>query len=201
MIAKKIIRIVIIEDDDVIRKSYVSIINDSEKYICVADYDNYQDAIKNLTKDTPEIVLMDSVLPGISGFDGIVRIKTAYSKADIIILTLLEQDEQIFKALCAGASGFITKNISTKELIQNLDETVRGQSKMSTGIARIINHLILRTKKSQLTSKEIEVIQQLAAGKSYSMTAENLRTNKEIVRSQIKNIYQKLPLLIKSSPD
>jgi len=198
MLSKNIIRVVIIEDDDIIRKSYASIINESEKYICTADYDNFEEAIKNISKVEPQIILIDSLLPEISGIEGIRRIKNAYSKTDILILTLLEDDKEIFDALCAGACGYLTKNTKAENFILALDVTVRGGASMSTNIAKLVLDSIKRTKKNPLTSKELEVLHQIADGRSYSMIAEKLITNKETVRSQIKNIYQKLPLLTKT---
>ncbi|MCW8811542.1 MAG: response regulator transcription factor [Ignavibacteriaceae bacterium] len=198
MLSKNIIRVVIIEDDEIIRKSYTSIINDSEKYICTADYDNFEEAIKNISKDEPKIILIDSVLPEITGVEGIRRIKSAYSKADILVLTFLEDDKEIFDALCAGACGYLTKNTKPENFIRALDVIVRGEASMNTNIAKLVLDSVKRTKKNPLTSKEIEVLHQIADGKSYSMIAEKLLTNKETVRSQIKNIYKKLPLFTKT---
>ena len=197
MPAKNIIRVVVIEDDEIIRNSFESIINESEKYICTAAYDTCEDAIKNLSGNEPQIILIDSSLTGISGLEGIERINNAYSKGEIILLTLLERDEQIYKALRAGASGYVSKNIKPEKLIEALDEILRGESSMSTGIAKIIQRSASRNI-TKLTSKEAEVLKRISEGKSYSTIAENLRTNKETIKSQIKNIYRKLPFLVKS---
>ncbi|MCW8961361.1 MAG: response regulator transcription factor, partial [Ignavibacteriaceae bacterium] len=162
MLSKNIIRVVIIEDDEIIRKSYTSIINDSEKYICTADYDNFEEAIKNISKDEPKIILIDSVLPEITGVEGIRRIKSAYSKADILVLTFLEDDKEIFDALCAGACGYLTKNTKPENFIRALDVIVRGEASMNTNIAKLVLDSVKRTKKNPLTSKEIEVLHQIA---------------------------------------
>jgi DNA-binding NarL/FixJ family response regulator len=192
MLNKNITRVLIIEDDDIIRESFVSIINSSEKFLCIADYDTCEDAIKNLTEDSPQIILMDIGLPGISGIEGTRRIKRGYPKVDIIIVTVHDDDEKVFDALCAGASGYLTKNVNPDRLLESLGEVLRGGAPMSTNIAKMVIRSFQRNNDSPLTSRETEVLQQLARGKSYTMIADDLHINKETVRTHIKNIYQKL---------
>jgi DNA-binding NarL/FixJ family response regulator len=192
MLNKNITRVLIVEDDDIIRESFVSIINSSEKFLCIADYDTCEDAIKNLTEDSPQIILMDIGLPGISGIEGTRRIKRGYPKVDIIIVTVHDDDEKVFDALCAGASGYLTKNVNPDRLLESLGEVLRGGAPMSTNIAKMVIRSFQRNNDSPLTSRETEVLQQLARGKSYTMIADDLHINKETVRTHIKNIYQKL---------
>jgi len=192
MFKDKIIRVVIVEDDNIIRQSYVSLINESEKYLCTADYDTCEEAIKNLTKNDPGIILMDLGLPGISGIEGIKRIKKVYPKVEIIAVTVHEEDEKVFNALCAGASGYLTKNIKSEKLIEAMDEVITGGAPMSTKIAKMVIRSFQKSDDSPLTSRETEVLQHLSKGKSYTMIAGELFINKETVRSHIKNIYQKL---------
>lgn len=192
MLNKNIIRVVIVEDDDIIRESFVSLINSSDKYLCIADYDTCEAAIKNLTNDSPQIILMDIGLPGISGIEGIRRIKKVYPKIEIIVVTVHNEDEKVFDALCAGASGYLTKNITPEKLLESLSEVIKGGAPMSTNIAKLVIRSFQRNTESPLTSRETEVLQQLARGKSYTMIAGDLHINKETVRSHIKNIYQKL---------
>lgn len=198
MLNKNIIRVVIVEDDDIIRESFVSLINSSEKYLCIADYDTCEAALKNLTWDSPQIILMDIGLPGISGIEGIRRIKKVYSKVEIIVVTVHNEDEKVFDALCAGASGYLTKNITPAKLLDSLGEVIKGGAPMSTNIAKMVIRSFQRSTESPLTNRETEVLQQLARGKSYTMIADDLHINKETVRSHIKNIYQKLNVSSKS---
>jgi DNA-binding NarL/FixJ family response regulator len=198
MLNKNIIRVVIVEDDDIIRESFVSLINSSEQYLCIADYDTCEAAIKNLTQDSPQIILMDIGLPGISGIEGIRRIKKVYSKVEIIVVTVHNEDEKVFDALCAGASGYLTKNITPGKLLDSLEEVIKGGAPMSTNIAKMVICSFQRSSDSPLTNRETEVLQQLARGKSYTMIADDLHINKETVRSHIKNIYQKLNVSSKS---
>jgi DNA-binding NarL/FixJ family response regulator len=192
MLNKNITRVVIVEDDDIIRESFVLLINSSESFLCIANYDTCEAAIKNLTSDSPQIILMDIGLPGISGIEGIRRIKKIYPKIDIIIVTVHDEDEKVFDALCAGASGYLTKNIKPGKLLESLNEVLKGGAPMSTNIAKMVIRSFQRSTESPLTTRETEVLQQLARGKSYTMIADDLHINKETVRTHIKNIYQKL---------
>lgn len=192
MLNKNITRVVIVEDDDIIRDSFVSLINSSEKFLCIADYDTCEEAIKNLTNDSPRIILMDIGLPGISGIEGIRRIKKVYNQVDIIVVTVHDDDEKVFDALCAGATGYLTKNIEPDRLLESLDEVLKGGAPMTTSIAKRVIRSFQRSTESPLTSRETEVLQKLSRGKSYTMIADDLNINKETVRTHIKNIYQKL---------
>jgi len=189
---KGLVRIVVVEDDDMIRESFVSLLNDNERFICIADYDSCEDAIKQLGVDDPDIILMDIGLPGISGIEGIRRIKNIRPNIDILTVTVHDDGEKIFNALCAGATGYLTKNISPQKLIEAIDEVLNGGAPMSTNIARMVIRSFQRSNDSPLTSRETEVLQHLSKGKSYTMIADELYINKETVRTHIKNIYQKL---------
>ena len=196
---KGLVRIVIVEDDDVIRGGFVSLLNDNERFICIADYDNCEEAIKRLAMDEPDIVLMDIGLPGISGIEGIKRIKNVRPNIDILTVTVHDEGEIVFNALCAGATGYLTKNISPQRLIEAIDEVRNGGAPMSTNIARLVIRSFQRSTDSPLTSRETQVLQHLSRGKSYTMIADELYINKETVRTHIKNIYQKLNVHSKSA--
>ena len=186
------IRVLIIEDDDLIRNSFVSLLSSSEKFDCVADYDNCEEAIKNLLKDDPDVILMDIELPGISGIEGIAKIKRIKQDIDIITVTVHNDDSKVFQALCAGACGYLTKNISPEKLMDSIEEAYNGGGPMSTSIARMVVQSFQRNIKSPLSPRETEVLQLLSRGKSYTMIAEELFIDKETVRTHIKNIYIKL---------
>ena len=187
-----LVRIVIVEDDDLIRESFVTLLNENEQFIVTADYDNCEEAIKRLAMDEPDIVLMDIGLPGISGVEGTKRIKRARPKVDILTVTVHDEDEIVFNSLCAGASGYLTKNVTPKRLIEAINEVKQGGAPMSTNIARLVIRSFQKSTVSPLTPRETEVLQHLARGKSYTMIADKLYINKETVRTHIKNIYKKL---------
>jgi DNA-binding NarL/FixJ family response regulator len=162
-------RIVLVEDDFILRQAFTTLINESEHFHIVNAWSNAEDALKNIMQDHAHIYLMDIELPGINGVDAIAKIKQATS-AKVMILSVYENDDLVFKALCEGASGYLTKNISPSKLIDSLKELENGGAPMSTNI----------------------VLELLASGKSYSTIANNLFLDKETIRSHIKNIYLKL---------
>ncbi len=193
------IKIMIVEDDEIIREGFISLINESEKFYCSAGYEQCEDALKNFTRQDPDIVLMDIELPGISGIEGIKKIKKLKPETDIIVITIHSEDEKVFDALCAGANGYLIKNISSQKLIDSLEEVCRGGAPMSTDIARKVIQSFHQNMQSPLSPRETEVLQLLAKGKSYTMIADELFINKETVRTHIKNIYQKLNVNSKAS--
>ena len=192
MIQENIHRVVIVEDDDVIRESLSSIINETNNFLCIAAYDNCEEAIKNVNSDQPKLILMDIGLPGISGIDGIKKIKKINQEVEILVVTVHDEDEKVFNALCAGASGYLTKNVPAGRLIDAMDEVLNGGAPMSTNIARLVIRSFQLSTNSPLSPRETEVLQFLSRGKSYTMIADELHINKETVRTHIKNIYQKL---------
>ncbi len=189
---KEKIKVVIVEDDELIRESFAGFINETESLICSANYGYCEHAIDNLQEDNPNIILMDIELPGISGIEGTKRIKKINQEIDIIVVTIHEHDKIVFDALCAGASGYLTKNISPQKLIDSIIEAYNGGAPMSTNIARMVVKSFHKNSSSPLSPRETEVLQLISKGKSYSMIADELFIDKETVRSHIKNIYIKL---------
>ena len=185
-------RIEIIEDNDVVRDGFKLLIDSMSSHTVVGAYESCEAAIKNLEKDMPEIILMDLDLPGMSGIEGIQRIKKRYQDIHIIVITVHEDSEMVFEALCAGASGYITKNVNHSRLLDAIDEVQSGGAPMSSKIARMVVSSFQKNQNSPLTSRETEVLELLATGKSYSVIADELFIHKETVKSHIKNIYFKL---------
>jgi len=185
-------RIEIVEDNDVVRDGLQLLINSMSDHTVVGAYDSCEKAIRNIVKDQPEIILMDLDLPGMSGIEGIERIKKAHPEINIIVLTVHEDSDMVFEALCAGASGYITKNANHSKLLDAIEEVQNGGAPMSSKIAKLVVDSFQKNHNSPLTSRETEVLEQLAKGKSYSVIAEELFIHKETVKSHIKNIYFKL---------
>ncbi len=186
------IRICIVEDDNLIRDGFALLINSTYGYKIVNTYQRCEDALKNLEVDAPDVVLMDINLPGMSGIEGIIRIKKIRPKTNIIVVTVYENDDLVFKALCAGAGGYLTKNMQPTRLLEAIRDIMEGGAPMSTNIARMVVASFQKNRNSPLTARETEVLELLAKGKSYTTIAEQLFVDKETVRSHIKNIYWKL---------
>lgn len=185
-------RIEIVEDNDVVRDGFKLLIDSMTEHEIVGAYDSCEKAIKNLENDRPEIILMDIDLPGMSGIEGIRRIKKTHPDIHTIVITVHEDSQAVFDALCAGASGYITKNANHSRLLDAIEEVVAGGAPMSSKIARLVVSSFQRNQNSPLTARETEVLEQLASGKSYSVIADELYVHKETIKSHIKNIYFKL---------
>jgi DNA-binding NarL/FixJ family response regulator len=185
-------RIVIVEDDNIIRNAFVTLIQQSGDYMVAADYSNAEAAIKNVKDDAPDVYLMDIELPGMNGIEAISKIKAIMPSTQVVVITVYENDELVFKALCEGASGYLTKNMPPQKLIESLKELENGGAPMSTNIARLVVSSFHKNRQSPLTARELEVLELLSSGKSYSTIADQLFVDKETVKSHIKNIYLKL---------
>ena len=186
------IKICLVEDDHIIREGFVMLLNENQNFRVVNAYNNCEDFLKNVQHDKPNVVLMDIELPGMNGIEGIERSKKVYPHAQIIVVTVYENDDLVFKALCAGAGGYLTKNMPPSRLIDAIREIMGGGAPMSTNIARLVVASFQKNHNSPLSSRETEVLELLSRGKSYTNIAEELFIDKETVRTHIKNIYWKL---------
>jgi DNA-binding NarL/FixJ family response regulator len=189
---KRVKRIVLVEDDPIIRDAFTALINAGVEYNVVNAYGSAEEAIKKLENDLADIYLMDIELPGMNGIEAISKIKQKSPEKQILVVTVYENDELVFKALCEGASGYLTKNSAPSKILDSLKELEGGGAPMSTNIARMVVSSFHRNRQSPLTARELEVLELLASGKSYSSIADQLFVDKETIRSHIKNIYLKL---------
>jgi DNA-binding NarL/FixJ family response regulator len=186
------IRVGIIEDDQLIREGFNQLINSEEKCECVASYGSCEAALKDIENHLFDVFLVDIELPGISGIEGIPKIKGILPNVNIIVITVHENDDLVFQALCGGATGYLTKNISPTKLIDSIIEANTGGAPMSTRIARMVVGSFQKNLNSPLTKRETQVLELLSKGKSYSTIADELFVDKETIRTHIKNIYLKL---------
>lgn len=184
--------VMIIEDDDEIRNSFVSTVNSSDDYKVVGDYPSCELAIANLKKVKPEIVLMDIKLPGMSGIEGVHAIKEINHLIEVIMVTIFEDSELVFEALKMGASGYITKSSNDIELLEALNEITSGGAPMTGKIARMVIRNFHISHTSPLTRREKEILQLLAEGMTYLQISEKLFISLETTKSHIRNIYPKL---------
>jgi DNA-binding NarL/FixJ family response regulator len=191
-------RVMIVEDDQEIRNSFTLIVNSSQKFMVVNAYGSAEEAIANLNRDKPEIVLMDIELPGVNGIHGTKVIKDKSPHTDIIMVSVYEDSELVFEALKAGASGYITKSANYMELLSALEEIVKGGAPMSSRIARMVIDNFHVNPNSPLTKRETEILQLISEGKTYTQISEELFISKETAKTHIKNIYSKLQVNSKS---
>jgi DNA-binding NarL/FixJ family response regulator len=185
-------KIIIIEDNTDVSSGFQMLINSTQGFEVIATYTNCETALQYVGTLKPEIVLMDIDLPGMTGIEGTKAIKSMLPNTNIIMITVFENSERVFDALCAGASGYLTKNLKHIKLIEALEEVSTGGAPMSTNIARMVIDSFKKQKTNILTEKESEVLQKLVEGKSYKTIANEMSVKIDAVKYHIKNIYVKL---------
>jgi len=185
-------KVVIVEDNKTLNDAFVNIINASANFKITGAYLNAENAIENIKNDAPDFVLMDIQLPGIDGVEATKQIKKIIPKTSIIIITVYENSETVFNALCAGATGYLTKNTTTGKLIASLEEAKNGGAPMSIHIAKMVVSSFKKTIHADLSERELEVLTLLSKGKSYKSIAEILFISLNTIKFHIKNIYDKL---------
>ncbi|MES2454787.1 MAG: response regulator transcription factor [Bacteroidota bacterium] len=191
-------RITIIEDNSKIREGFAGDIEATEGYRVCGQYGSCEEALKQLSKDAADLILMDIDLPGIDGIEGTLKIKKQRPDCIILIITVLEDSDKVFRSLCAGAGGYIIKNSNADNIIKNITEALSGGAPMSLQIAKMVVQSFTRGQDSPLSDREQAVLRGIAEGKSYTKIALDLFISKETVRSHIKNIYLKLAVNSKS---
>lgn len=188
----------LVEDDEDIRQSLAILIGGTKGYTCLAQYGECASAIADIKQNTPDVLLMDIGLPGMSGIEGIKIIKEMLPSLDIIVLTSHENDNYVFDSLCAGACGYLIKDTTPARLLESIKEIHEGGAPMSTQIARMVVGSFKKKTDSLLSPREMEVLNHLCIGRSYKLIAKTLFISEETVRRHIKSIYRKLEVHSKS---
>ena len=191
------IKVAIIEDNNTLRRSLCNLVNQTEGMLCVASLENLLNVVSNLRKPLPDIVLMDIGLPNISGIEGVRTLKENFDKMQVLMFTVFEDDEKIFEAIKAGASGYLLKKSSPEEITEAIRSLYFGGAPMSANIARKViesfQHNSHVTKEDyQLTTRESEILHSLIEGMSYKKLAEKYFISISTVRTHIRHIYEKL---------
>lgn len=186
------IRIVLIEDDRTIREGIAYLLSNEPGFSVVNQYNSVEDARATLEQDQPDVILLDIELPGTDGVSSIPWIKKTLPKVLVLMLTVYEKEETVFRCLANGASGYLTKNCSSAKIMESIREVMDGGGPMSAGIARLVIKSFQRNTNTPLTKRETEVIEGIANGKSRSKIALELFIDMETVKTHIKNIYFKL---------
>ena len=191
-------RIVIIEDNEAVKDVYALILNSHKDYNVVKTYHTAEDAIKKFLRDYPDIIFTDLDLPGMNGIQGIGKIRKMDPKVQIIVITVFEDSNMVFDALCAGATGYITKSSNHLELLEAVEQITNNGAPMSPKIAKMVVSSFQRSPNSPLSARETEILSLLATGKTYKIAADELHIGMETVKSHVKNIYSKLHASSKS---
>ena len=193
------INVAIVEDNDTIREGLAALINGTTGYKSVGLFRDCETFLAKLPSLEVNVVLMDIALPGMSGIEGVKQSRIIKPEADILMLTIYEDSEKVFDALCAGACGYLVKKTPPSKLLEAIREVSEGGSPMSSQIARQVITTFKETKDQntdkpefELSSREKEVINLLAGGNNYQQIADQLYISVDTVRHHIKNIYKKL---------
>lgn len=194
------IKVFIIDDNDDIIDELETIIDASDSCVCAGKFRTCENALANFNALKPNIILMDIDLPGMSGIEGIKEFKKRFDYVNIIMLTVHDDAEMVFKALRAGALGYLDKGATDKNIIDSIMEVFNGGSPMSANIARLVVSSFKRGDevKEELTNREQEVLDLLCKGSSYKEIASALGVSIVTIQFHIKNVYQKLQVNSKS---
>lgn len=189
------VSIIIFEDNDQLRESLVTLLNNSEGYTVLGDYGHVIDAANIIRRNRPEVVIMDIDLPEKSGIEGVRMIKETKPETLVIMYTMFEDDEKLFNSLCAGANGYILKKTSPYKLFEAINEVMEGGAPMSPTIAkRVLQTFENKSAVQQyhLSPRETDILHLLIKGYSVKMIAAELKIAFDTARAHLRNIYQKL---------
>jgi DNA-binding NarL/FixJ family response regulator len=188
--------IVIFEDNQRLRQSLKTLLDGVEGYKVTGDYENCENAAAVMDKLHPEVVIMDIDMPGVDGIEGLRIIKEKAPQTFIIMHTVLEDEERLFKCLCNGANGYILKNTSFVNLLDAIDNVLHGGAPLSPPIAKKVLQSFQTTTSGRfrhnLSERETEILKYLVKGFSYKMIAATCYISLDTVRGHIRNIYTKL---------
>lgn len=191
------ITISIVDDDPKLRGSITRFIDGSEGFRCVSNYGSAAAALQHLPEDKPDVVLMDINMPGMSGIECVERLKSRMPELQIVILTVYEDTDKIFKALSAGATGYLLKRMPPAKLLESIREVHAGGSAMSSSIARKVVASFQKTAPTSetqvhLSPREQTVLDCLAKGLTYKQIADQLDISIDTIRTYLRRIYEKL---------
>jgi len=190
-------RIGIIEDNDVLRKSMELLLGSTGRYEVVVSLPDARKLLEQAAEQMPRILLMDIDMPGINGIEAVAMVKKDFPVINVIMFTVFEDDEKIFRSIMAGADGYLLKKMPPARILEALDDLANGGAPMTGSIAiRVLQMFRKQTSDAaatfNLTSKELEILTSLSDGKSYKIIATERFISVETVRSHVKNIYEKL---------
>ncbi|MDI6767493.1 MAG: response regulator transcription factor [Bacteroidota bacterium] len=194
------VTVAVVEDQSDYRK-YIEAVSNAEKgFRCVGSYITGEDALRSIPALKPDVVLMDINLPGMSGIECVKQLKALSPSLQIMMLTMFENDESVFNSLLAGATGYIVKRASQREILKAIKDLYLGGSPMSSDIARKVVRAfqqfkikpISATEDEQLTKREEEILSYLSGGHHYQEIADALFISYDTVRTHIQHIYKKL---------
>lgn len=197
------IKVVIVEDIREVREGLTTLVNGTPGFRCSGSYRTMEEALRAIGHEQPDVILADIGLPGMSGIEGISILKERYPETPAVVLTVYDDEDGIFDALCAGASGYLLKNTPPARLLECLQEVVGGGAPMSPEVARRVIKLFREIRpparaSHNLTPQETELLKLLVEGHNYKTAAAELSITTNTVSFHLRNIYAKLQVHSKS---
>jgi DNA-binding NarL/FixJ family response regulator len=201
--APRRITVAIVEDDRLIREGLCTLINGAKGYGCTGAYRSMEEALARPWSEIPLVALVDIGLPGMSGVEGLPILREKYPDVALLMLTIYDDDERIFDALCAGACGYLLKKTPPDKLLESLAEVLAGGAPMSPEIARRVLRLFReirppQTADARLTPHELRLLKLLVEGHNYQSAAAELGVSFSTINFHMQNIYGKLQVHSKS---
>lgn len=198
-----IIKVAIIEDQHDIREGLATMLKFTDGYRCTGSYRSMEEALEKIKTDVPEVALVDIGLPGMNGIEGIRLLKERHPELLLLMLTVYDDDEYIFDALCAGACGYLLKKTPPARLIESLREAMDGGAPMSPEVARKVIKLFREVRPPEradyhLTPHELRLLKLLVEGHNYKTAALEVGVSVTTVAFHMRNIYDKLQVHSKS---
>lgn len=187
----------LIEDNDAFRNALVRVIRHGESMDCPRTFSSCEEALKALAAESPpEVILLDVGLPGMSGIEGIKHIKATAPATHVIMLTMFDDHDKVFKSICAGASGYLLKTAAPEKITEAIQEVLAGGAPMNARVAKSVLDMFARLAAPQadygLTSREKEVLEQMVRGLIKKEIADQLSLSYHTIDTHLRNIYQKL---------
>lgn len=197
------ISVAIVEDNPDFRLGTSFILRNSTECTVVGEYPGAEELIEAFDEIGPEVILMDIGLAGMSGIEATAMLKRKHPGVQIIMLTVYEDDENVFRAICAGASGYVSKRVPSAKLIEAVEDAFNGGTPISPHVAARVLQMFREqlpppTANYHLTPRELEVLDLLVQGDDYKAIADKLFLSNYTVRAHTRNIYEKLHVHTKS---
>ena len=201
--SRRVITVAIIEDDRLIREGLATLINGCKGFRCTGAFRSMEAALAQPWSPVAEAALVDLGLPGMSGVEGLSRLRDKYPATALLVLTVYEDDERIFQALCAGACGYLLKKTAPQRILDSIEEALNGGAPMSPEVARRVLQLFREIRPPErvsyeLTPHELRLLKLLVEGHNYQSAAAELGVSFSTINFHMQNIYGKLQVHSKS---